>query len=97
MSDETLNNTPGAGEGAAGETRDGAGRLTAISQQVPIKLFGFWIYIMSDCILFAVLFATYAVLGQRYAGGPTSQQIFDLRGVLIETLCLLVSSFTYGL
>lgn len=64
---------------------------------VPTKLFGFWIYIMSDCILFAVLFATYAVLNHAYAGGPTGKDIFDLSGVLVETLCLLVSSFTYGL
>lgn len=82
MADEAVTNTPGGEE---------------IRQTVPVKLFGFWIYIMSDCILFAVLFATYAVLGHRYAGGPTSGDIFDLGGVLAETLCLLVSSFTYGL
>ncbi len=61
------------------------------------RLFGFWIYVMSDCILFATLFATYAVLGHHYAGGPTGKQIFDLRGVMAETASLLVSSFTYGL
>jgi len=64
---------------------------------VETKLFGFWIYVMSDCILFAVLFATYAVLSHSYAGGPTSKEIVDLPGVLVETLALLVSSFTYGL
>ncbi len=61
------------------------------------RLFGFWIYVMSDCILFASLFATYAVLGHNYAGGPTGKQLFDLKGVIAETTCLLVSSFTYGL
>jgi cytochrome o ubiquinol oxidase subunit 3 len=61
------------------------------------RLFGFWIYVMSDCILFASLFATYAVLGHNYAGGPTGKQIFDLRGVIAETSALLISSFTYGL
>lgn len=61
------------------------------------RLFGFWIYIMSDCILFASLFATYAVLGHNYAGGPTGRQLFDLRGVIAETASLLTSSFTYGL
>ena len=61
------------------------------------RLFGFWIYVMSDCILFASLFATYAVLGHNYSGGPTGQQLFDLTGVMEETACLLISSFTYGL
>lgn len=61
------------------------------------RLLGFWIYIMSDCILFASLFATYAVLGHNYAGGPTGAQIFDLKGVIAETAALLTSSFTYGL
>lgn len=60
------------------------------------RVFGFWIYIMSDCILFAALFATYAVLGHNYAGGPTGKEIFELDGVLIETFCLLFSSITYG-
>jgi len=67
------------------------------SEAASTKLFGFWIYIMSDCILFASLFATYAVLHHSYAGGPTGKEIFDLSGVLMETLFLLVSSFTYGL
>jgi cytochrome o ubiquinol oxidase subunit 3 len=61
------------------------------------RVFGFWAYIMSDCVLFGTLFATYAVLSGNYAGGPTGKEIFDLRGVLIETFCLLTSSFTYGL
>ncbi len=61
------------------------------------KVFGFWIYIMSDCLLFASLFATYAVVGRNYAGGPTGAMLFHLPGVLIETFCLLASSFTYGL
>jgi cytochrome o ubiquinol oxidase subunit III len=61
------------------------------------RVFGFWIYIMSDCILFASLFATYAVLCRSYAGGPTGKDLFELPGVLIETFCLLLSSFTFGL
>ncbi|HEB26830.1 MAG TPA: cytochrome o ubiquinol oxidase subunit III, partial [Porticoccus sp.] len=60
------------------------------------RVFGFWIYIMSDCILFAALFATYAVLGHNYAGGPTGKEIFELDGILLETFCLLFSSITYG-
>jgi cytochrome o ubiquinol oxidase subunit 3 len=62
-----------------------------------IRLFGFWVYIMSDCVLFATLFVTFAVLHAGYAGGPTGRQIFELPGVLLETMFLLTSSFTYGL
>ncbi len=58
---------------------------------------GFWIYLMSDCLLFAALFATYSVLGREFAGGPTGKELFDLSYVLLETLCLLASSFTYGM
>jgi cytochrome o ubiquinol oxidase subunit 3 len=60
-------------------------------------VFGFWIYIMSDCVLFASIFATFAVVGRNYAGGPTGKDIFDLQYVLIETFCLLFSSVTYGM
>lgn len=59
--------------------------------------FGFWIYLMSDCILFAGLFATYAVLSNNVAGGPSGKDIFELPYVLVETFCLLFSSLTYGL
>ena len=62
-----------------------------------ITTLGFWIYLMSDCVLFAALFATFAVLRNDTAGGPDGQQIFDLHSVLLETACLLVSSFTYGM
>lgn len=58
---------------------------------------GFWIYLMSDCILFACLFATFSVLRHATAGGPGGQEIFDLPYVAVETGCLLVSSFTYGM
>ena len=60
-------------------------------------IFGFWIYIMSDCVLFATLFATYIVLHTKTFGGPSMRQIFDLPYLLIETLALLVSNFTFGL
>jgi cytochrome o ubiquinol oxidase subunit 3 len=59
-------------------------------------LFGFWLYLMSDCLVFACLFATYAVLGRSYAGGPTGAQLFDLPLVAINTSLLLLSSITYG-
>ena len=60
------------------------------------KVFGFWIYLMSDCLLFATLFATYAVLHKNTAGGPGAKDIFELKYVAIETLLLLLSSITYG-
>jgi cytochrome o ubiquinol oxidase subunit 3 len=61
------------------------------------SVFGFWIYLMTDCILFATLFATFAVLRNSTYGGPSGQQIFSLNFVLSETLILLTSSFTAGL
>ncbi|MQB44667.1 cytochrome o ubiquinol oxidase subunit III [Rhizobium sp. ICMP 5592] len=59
-------------------------------------MLGFWIYIMSDCLIFAVLFATYAVLGHSYAAGPSPADLFDLPLVAVNTAMLLFSSITYG-
>jgi cytochrome o ubiquinol oxidase subunit 3 len=60
-------------------------------------VFGFWVYLMTDCILFASLFATFAVLRHNTFGGPNGQELFSLPFVLAETLILLTSSFTCGL
>ncbi|BCH56048.1 cytochrome o ubiquinol oxidase subunit III [Agrobacterium vitis] len=57
---------------------------------------GFWLYLMSDCLIFAMLFATYAVLGRNYAAGPAPADLFDLKLVAINTAMLLFSSITYG-
>jgi len=59
-------------------------------------LLGFWLYLMSDCLIFSALFATFAVLAHATAGGPTGKELFDLPYVLGETMLLLVSSFTFG-
>ena len=59
-------------------------------------MLGFWIYLMSDCLVFAVLFATYGVLGGNYAGGPTPRDLFDLPLVAVNTSLLLSSSITFG-
>ena len=59
-------------------------------------MLGFWIYLMSDCLIFAALFATYGVLGGNYAGGPTAKTLFDLPLVAVNTSLLLLSSITYG-
>lgn len=60
-------------------------------------VFGFWIYIMSDCILFATIFAVYVVMHNNTFGAPGIKQLTSLPYVLGETLALLASSFTYGL
>ena len=59
-------------------------------------MLGFWIYLMSDCLVFGTLFATYAVLGQNYAAGPAPKDLFELDKILIATFFLLFSSITYG-
>jgi len=62
----------------------------------PSTLLGFWLYLMSDCLMFAVLFAVYAVLGRSYAAGPSGADLFDLPLVAVNTALLLFSSITYG-
>ena len=60
-------------------------------------VFGFWIFLMSDAILFAMVFATYVTLLGGTAGGPGPRDLYDLRSVFIQTLVLLVSSFSFGM
>ena len=62
-----------------------------------VVAYGFWIFILSDIVMFSALFAAYAVLSGNTAGGPTGRELFNLRNVFIETMCLLVSSYTCGL
>ncbi len=57
---------------------------------------GFWIYLMSDCLIFAMLFATFGVLGGNYAAGPAPKDLFELPLVAVNTSMLLLSSITYG-
>lgn len=59
-------------------------------------VFGFWVYLMSDCLIFASLFATYIVLAGGTNGGPGPKDLFDLTFVAWETTLLLVSSLTFG-
>ena len=60
-------------------------------------LFGFWVFLMSDAILFGLLFATYAAMLHSTAGGPGPKNLFDIKSAFIETAALLASSFTYGM
>jgi len=62
-----------------------------------VVAYGFWIFILSDIVMFSALFAAYAVLSGNTAGGPTGRELFNLRNVFIETMCLLFSSYTCGL
>jgi cytochrome o ubiquinol oxidase subunit 3 len=61
------------------------------------KVFGFWVFLMSDLLVFSLLFATYATMTGSTAGGPNARDIFDLRSAAIETGVLLTSSFTFGM
>ena len=72
-------------------------RLTPAQETHDKTVFGFWVYIMTDCVLFASLFAVFAVLRNNTFGGPAGAQLFSLPNVLVETLLLLTSSFTCGL
>jgi cytochrome o ubiquinol oxidase subunit 3 len=68
-----------------------------IKEQLELKSLGFWIYLMTDCVLFASLFATYIVLRDATNGGPGGQELFEMPFVLIETMILLLSSFVCGM
>jgi len=59
-------------------------------------MLGFWLYLMSDCLIFAMLFAAFGVLGGNYAAGPAPKDLFDLGLVAVNTTMLLLSSITYG-
>lgn len=60
------------------------------------SVFGFWLYLMTDCVVFAALFAVFAVMNNQFAGGPTGRDLFEIPGVALETAVLLLSSITYG-
>jgi cytochrome o ubiquinol oxidase subunit III len=82
------------------EVRQGA--LPSASEAGPapkriVVTYGFWIFLLSDIVMFAALFAAYAVLVRATAGGPAGAQLFNQGSVAIETACLLVSSYTCGL
>ena len=95
MSSAATLSASGAGHGhghAAGLTEEaehGASKRIVVA-------YGFWIFLISDIIIFAAFFATYAVLTDSTAGGLTGRDLFDLRTVAVETACLLASSFTCG-
>jgi cytochrome o ubiquinol oxidase subunit III len=88
-------------EAAATATAPSGGEIS-LSKRGPaptriVVSFGFWLFLLSDIVIFSALFAAYAVLSRETAGGPAGAQLFDLGHVFIETSCLLASSFTCGL
>ena len=87
-----------AAPGYAGIAGDAVSQDFYVSEFHPENstLLGFWLYLMSDCLVFACLFAAYGVLGRNYAGGPSGAELFDLPLVAINTAMLLLSSITYG-
>jgi cytochrome o ubiquinol oxidase subunit 3 len=66
-------------------------------KHVEMTALGFWIYLMSDLVIFSILFTTFVVLGPNHAGGPGPKELFSLPFLFVETMLLLVSSVTYGL
>jgi cytochrome o ubiquinol oxidase subunit III len=78
------------------EARPSASELGPASKRIVVG-YGFWIFLLSDIVMFSAIFAAYAVLAHATAGGPAGMQLFNQRSVAIETVCLLVSSYTCGL
>ena len=83
-------------EAAGYEARSNASEAGPATKRVVVGS-GFWIFLLSDIVMFSAFFAGYAVLAHATAGGPTGAQLFNLRSVAIETGCLLASSYTCGL
>jgi cytochrome o ubiquinol oxidase subunit 3 len=75
----------------------GAAQVAGPAAVSSVVAYGFWIFLLSDIIMFSALFAAYAVLSGETAGGPTPGQLFDVRRAGVETLCLLFSSYACGL
>jgi len=93
MSAQTLTASLAGPEAEASRSRSSDG-------PAPVRIvvaYGFWLFLLSDIIMFSALFASYAVLSGQTAGGPSGHELFELRHVGIETLCLLFSSYTCGL
>src|SRR4249920_1803988 len=78
------------------EARTSASEAGPATKRIVVG-YGFWIFLLSDIVMFAALFAAYAVLVRATAGGPTGAQLFNQGSVAIETACLLASSYTCGM
>jgi cytochrome o ubiquinol oxidase subunit III len=90
-------NRLGYGGGARGRQHTADHAAGELASKRIIVGYGFWIFLLSDIIMFSAFFASYAVLVGATAGGPSGPELFDLRNTGIETACLLLSSFTCGI
>lgn len=72
------------------------GHVEALPEAQDDKAFGFWLYLLSDAIIFSLLFATYVIMAPNVAGGPTAKGLFSLSRAFEETALLLLSSVTFG-
>ena len=86
----------GHGTGEARHSARGHGEGGPASKRVIVG-YGFWIFLLSDIVMFSAFFAAHAVLQTATAGGPTGRELFDPTSIALETACLLVSSFTCGM
>jgi cytochrome o ubiquinol oxidase subunit 3 len=93
MTATTIENVTGAAATTLARGRGGGGPAT----KRVVVAYGFWIFILSDIVMFSALFAAYAVLSGHTAGAPSGRDLFNIRSVFIETMCLLLSSYTCGL
>ncbi|MDQ8737553.1 cytochrome o ubiquinol oxidase subunit III [Paenibacillus sp. LHD-38] len=85
--------TPAEAHGAG----HGGGHHDEHHDQESMKMFGFWLFLITDVILFGTLFATYVVLRLNTDGGPTGAELLEMNGIIISTFILLTSSFTSGI
>jgi len=93
MTTATIDTAPTAARTELARGRGGGGP----APKRVVVAYGFWIFILSDMVMFSALFAAYAVLRGNTAGGPSGAELFNLRNVFIETMCLLFSSYACGL
>ena len=92
----TISETPAIGLTHGGSEDTGLGQRGPESKSIVVP-YGFWLFVLSDMVLFSALFASYATLVHATDGGPTTSQLFDRNLVAIETVALLLSSFVCGL
>jgi len=92
----TISETPTVGLTHGGSEDTGLGQRGPESKSIVVP-YGFWLFVLSDMVLFSTLFATYASLVNATDGGPTTSQLFDRNLVAVETMALLISSFVCGL
>src|SRR3954453_1307727 len=92
----TISETPTVGLTHGGSEDTGLGQRGPESKSIIVP-YGFWLFVLSDMVIFSALFATYASLVQATDGGPTTKQLFHRDLVAVETMALLLSSFVCGL